>query len=118
MLIRKHRQWMKTEEARNLYAWRKQLIEPVFGIIKEQIGVRRFLMRGLVNVKAEFALLATAFNLKMLARVWSQKKQGIQSLVKQTLLYLLRLGLFLSTNVCKRNQLYFSEPIQSYTMTF
>jgi transposase len=118
MLIRKHRQWMKTEEARSLYAWRKQLIEPVFGIIKEQIGVRRFLLRGLVNVKAEFTLLATAFNLKMLARVWSQKKQGIQSLIKQTSLYLLRLGLFLSTNVCKRNPSYFSEPIQSYTMTF
>ena len=28
---------------------RKQLVEPVFGIIKEQQMARRFLLRGLVN---------------------------------------------------------------------
>jgi transposase len=118
ILIRDHRQWMKTEEARNLYAQRQQLIEPVFGIIKEQIGVRRFLLRGLVNVKAEFTLLATAFNLKMLARVWSQKKQRIQSLIGQISLCFSQLGFFLPINACKRNLSYFYEPIQSRISTF
>ena len=46
---------------------RKQLVEPAFGIIKEQQGARRFLLRGLVNVEAEWTMLATAFNLRMLA---------------------------------------------------
>ena len=50
---------------------RKQLVEPVFGIIKEQQRARRFLLRGLANVTAEWTMLATAFNLRTLYRVWS-----------------------------------------------
>ncbi len=46
-------------------------IEPVFGIIKEQQGARRFLLRGLTNVAAEWTMLATAFDLCNLWRVWS-----------------------------------------------
>ena len=61
---------MTTERARGLYARRKELIEPIFGILKEQLGARRFLLRGLANVRAEFRLLATAFNLRTLWRVW------------------------------------------------
>ncbi len=69
--LRQHRAWMETEEASQLYAQRKGLIEPVFGIIKEQLGARRFLLRGLENVRAEFALLATAFNLRILWKRWA-----------------------------------------------
>jgi transposase len=71
--LRQHRTWMGTEEARRLYAQRKGLIEPVFGIIKEQMGGRRFLLRGLANVRAEFAMLATAFNLRMLWKQWTTR---------------------------------------------
>ena len=53
------------------YGLRKQLVEPVFGIIKEQQRARRFLLRGLANVAAEWTMLATAFNLRTLCRVWS-----------------------------------------------
>ena len=42
------------------------MIEPAFGIIKEQLRGRRFLLRGLDNVRAEFTMLATAFNLRVL----------------------------------------------------
>ena len=49
---------------------RKQLVEPVFGIIKEQLAARRFLLRGFANVSAEWTLLGTAFNLRTLWRVW------------------------------------------------
>tara|TARA_B100000315_G_C14195366_1_gene415182 strand:+ start:175 stop:420 length:246 start_codon:yes stop_codon:yes gene_type:complete len=62
---------METDEARALYARRKELDEPTFGILKEQMGARRFLLRGLANVRAEFMLLATAFNLRTLWRVWT-----------------------------------------------
>jgi hypothetical protein len=68
-LLRRHREWMPTEEAQRLYSRRKGLVEPVFGILKEQMGARRFLLRGLANVKAEFTLLAVAFNLKALCRI-------------------------------------------------
>ena len=74
-LLRKHRKWMSTEEARNLYARRKELSEPTFGIIKEQLGARRFLLRGLADVRAEFSLLATAFNLRMLCHVWRRLRK-------------------------------------------
>ena len=64
---------MTTDRAQGLYARRKELIEPIFGILKEQIGARRFLMRGLANVRAEFRLLATVFNLRTLWRVWKTR---------------------------------------------
>ena len=68
--LRRHRAWMRTDRARGAYARRKGLVEPVFGIIKERQAARRFLLRGLVNVAAEWTLLATAFNLRTLWKAW------------------------------------------------
>ena len=76
-VLRRHRPWMSTREAQNIAKRRKQLIEPVFGIIKEQQGARRFLLRGLVNVAAEWAVLATAFNLRTLCRIWRSGALGL-----------------------------------------
>ena len=70
VVLRRHRAWMSTAEVKELYRRRRQLVEPVFGIIKEQQRARRFLLRGLMNVAAEWTLLATAFNLRTLWRVW------------------------------------------------
>jgi transposase len=64
---------MATAEAKAQYARRKELIEPVFGILKEQQGLRRFLLRGKEPVRAEWGLLAVAFNLRTLARIWQQQ---------------------------------------------
>ena len=75
-VLRRHRTWMATREAQEISKRRKQLIEPVFGIIKEQQGARRFLLRGLVNVAAEWVLLATAFNLRTLGRIWRSGAVG------------------------------------------
>ena len=72
-VLRRHRVWMSTEEAKEAYKQRKQLPEPAFGILKEQQGARRFLLRGIVNVSAEWALLATSFNLRTLWRVWRDR---------------------------------------------
>ena len=68
--LRRHRVWMSTDDARDAYKRRKPLVEPVFGIIKEQLAARRFLLRGFANVSAEWTLLGTAFNLRTLWRVW------------------------------------------------
>jgi transposase len=70
--LRRHREWMNTEEAKIAYSHRQGLIEPNFGIIKEQMGIHRFLLRGLSNVRAESMVLATAFNLRTLYWVWKR----------------------------------------------
>ena len=68
--LRRHRNWMATDEAKQAYLRRLPLIEPLFAIIKNQLGARQFRLRGIANVKAEWSLLATAFNLRTLWRVW------------------------------------------------
>ena len=46
---------------------RKQIVEPVFGQIKQARGFRQFLLRGIENVECEWAMLCTAHNLAKLA---------------------------------------------------
>jgi IS5 family transposase len=57
---------LKTKAGKAFYAKRKTTSEPVFGIIKEVMGFRRFLLRGLAAVKGEWRLVCLAFNLKRL----------------------------------------------------
>ena len=57
---------LETKAGKELYALRKQTVEPVFGIIKEAMGFRRFLMRGLEKVDLEWTLVTTSYNLKRL----------------------------------------------------
>ena len=52
---------------RSRYRFRKQIVEPVFGQIKQARGFRQFLLRGLAKVTAEWALICTAHNLTKLA---------------------------------------------------
>jgi transposase len=60
----KHR--LKTEAGKQFYAKRKSTVEPVFGIIKEVMGFRRFMLRGFQAVTGEWTLVCIAFNLKRL----------------------------------------------------
>ena len=68
--LRRHRDWMATDEAQKAYLRRLPLIEPLFAIIKNQLGAQRFTLRGMANVRAEWNMLVTAFNLRTLWRVW------------------------------------------------
>ena len=45
------------------YRLRKQVVEPVFGQIKQARGFRQFLLRGVEKVRSEWALVCTAHNL-------------------------------------------------------
>ena len=45
------------------YRLRKQVLEPVFGQIKQARGFRQFLLRGFEKVRAEWAIVCTAHNL-------------------------------------------------------
>jgi transposase len=68
--VRQHRTWMATPAAQTASRQRKSLIEPVFGTLKERLGGRRFLRRGLAAVQSEWHLLAAAVNLRTLVRWW------------------------------------------------
>lgn len=59
---------LKRAGHRSRYRLRKQIVEPVFGQIKQARGFRQFLLRGIDKVKAEWALICTAHNLTKLAR--------------------------------------------------
>ncbi|HVE79993.1 MAG TPA: IS1182 family transposase [Gemmatimonadaceae bacterium] len=59
---------LQTPEGRAVYARRKCITEPVHGLIKQARGFRQFLLRGLANVQAEFALVALTHNLLKLWR--------------------------------------------------
>jgi hypothetical protein len=52
-----------------LYRRRQQTVEPVFGIVKEVLGFRRFLLRGVDKVNLEWQLVTLAYNCKRLHRM-------------------------------------------------
>ena len=63
---------LRTVEGRAVYKLRKAVVEPVFGQIKEQRGFRRFRLRGLAKVQAEWQLICATHNLLKLFRSgWS-----------------------------------------------
>jgi len=58
---------VRSPEGRALYARRKVIVEPVFGQIKEARGFRRFLLRGLANIRGEWCLVCLTHNL---LKIW------------------------------------------------
>jgi transposase len=66
------RQKLRTGEGRAVYKMRKAVVEPVFGQIKEARGFRKFLLRGLEKVQAEWKMICATHNLLKLFRSgWS-----------------------------------------------
>ena len=63
---------LRTAEGQAVYKLRKSVVEPVFGQIKEARGFRRFLLRGLEKVQAEWQMICATHNLLKLFRSgWS-----------------------------------------------
>jgi transposase len=58
---------VRTPEGRAVYARRKVIVEPVFGQIKAGRGFRRFLLRGLDNIRGEWRLVCVTHNL---LKIW------------------------------------------------
>jgi transposase len=67
-LIEEMRERLKRGGWRSPYRLRKQIVEPVFGQIKQAMGFRQFLLRSLAKVQAEWSLVCTAHNLLKLVR--------------------------------------------------
>ncbi len=57
---------LKTTAGKTVYRLRKVTSEPVFGIIKEVMSFRRFMMRGLEAAQGEWNLVCMAWNIKRL----------------------------------------------------
>lgn len=63
------KQKLQTDEGKSRYRRRQETSEPVFGIIKEQLGFRQFKLRGLDGTQNEWTLVALAYNLKRMAKL-------------------------------------------------
>ncbi len=62
---------MAQPEQRACYRMRRQTVEPVFGIVKQAMGFRQFLLRGLDKVQGEWVLAMLAYNCKRLHNMTS-----------------------------------------------
>ena len=62
------REKLGSEEGRAVYAWRKAVVEPVFGQVKEVRGFRRFSLRGSRLVAQEWQLVCLTHNMLKLYR--------------------------------------------------
>ena len=63
---RRMRAKLRSPAGQAAYARRKAVVEPVFGVLKQQRGIRQFRTRGLNNVANEFTLATLAFNITRL----------------------------------------------------
>ena len=64
--LQRKRDEMKQPEMKKRFKRRSSTIEPIFGILKNAMGFRQFLLRGLEKVQAEMDIIASAYNLRRL----------------------------------------------------
>ena len=67
---------LRTPEGRRLYSLRQQIVEPVFGNIKANMGLSRFLLHGKGGAQSEAWLICMAHNLKIYAKGRLTSAQG------------------------------------------
>jgi len=70
---RRLRAKLRTPLGRARYQRRQALVEPVFGVLKEQRGMRRLRLRGLSKARTEVTWYCLAFNL---TRMWRSRRQS------------------------------------------
>ena len=56
------RRKLQTKPRKDVYRWRKAIVEPVFGQIEHARGFRQFLLRGFQRVQGEWALVCLGHN--------------------------------------------------------
>jgi len=65
-----HRARMAQADAQETYRQRAPIIEPVFGWIKEAWQFRRWTVRGLEKVRAQWNMICAVSNLRVIYRAW------------------------------------------------
>jgi transposase len=68
-----------SEEGQAIYKKRKEKVELPFGHVKRNLNAGAFLVRGLAGVKAEWAILASCFDIARMITLTG----GVQSLIKR-----------------------------------
>jgi transposase len=66
----RHAARMAKPESKEIYKERRHSAERPFAFIKQNLGARQFLLRGLDRVKQEWRWLVSAFNLRCLMTAW------------------------------------------------
>jgi transposase len=69
-------QRMATPEGEKIYKQRSPGIEGVFGVLKGNMGIRRFTLRGLQKVRTEWNWICSAYNLKKLLAMEARSASG------------------------------------------
>lgn len=72
-IVQEMRERLKQPEMADQYAQRSRIIEPRFAQLKEHDGFRRWTVWGLEAVRAQWALLCTTLNLRILYRLWKNQ---------------------------------------------
>jgi len=64
---------LQTEEGKEIYRQHKKVVEPVFGQVKLNLGLRRFRLRGLGKAGGEWTLVCLVHNFKKIyARIMAK----------------------------------------------
>lgn len=71
--LAERRERLRGPTAREHLRRRKAMVEPVFGVLKQQRGMRRFCRRGLAAVQVEWTLATTAYNI---TRMWARSQEN------------------------------------------
>ena len=67
---------LKTESGKKAYARRAHLAETPNAVIKQVMGLRQFLLRGLDNVRTEWLWACTAFNIRKMISIIAKVRAG------------------------------------------
>jgi transposase len=70
-----HERWQHAA-THELYGLRAPTVEPVFAQIKQRMGLRRWSVRGLPNVRVQWSLACTSWNLQVIYRHWRRDRGG------------------------------------------
>jgi transposase len=67
---------LQSEEGKKVYGKRKEIVEPVFGQVKSNLGFVRFLLRGLKKVSGEWALICLVHNIRRIYAYLKAEGEG------------------------------------------
>lgn len=71
--VQRHREHMASAQSQEISRQRGRVVERVFGHIKAHWGFTRWTTKGLANVRAQWSLLCSTWNLTRLYAAWRQK---------------------------------------------
>ncbi len=71
-IIEKQIEYQKLEINKEKLKRRKGLIEPIFALVKEIDGFRRFTVKGIEKAKTQWSMICTTVNLKKMYKFWAK----------------------------------------------